>query len=377
MQEIFFTSGPLLLLPDLSFEDVMKNRNALFVYGRPFAPFYSALMRMREFMYRTGILRVTSLDVPVISVGNLTLGGTGKTPVVQYLARLLRSWGRNPAVISRGYGGASREKVNIVSIGGRPLLDASYVGDEPRFLAESLEGIPVLTGAVRRHPAGKAVDMGSDVLILDDGFQHMGLARTVDLVLFNADTLAGNSRVFPGGDLREPVKALRRCNGFIMTGVNDRNRERAERFAELLTTRFPGCPVFYAQYRTAAVVEIEENGKQRILSDERLKNTSFFGFSGIAHPERFQKTMDDMGIRINGFRAFPDHYPYGQKDMEALCRLAGDSEAGALITTEKDMTKLHGLHRALPLCTVRMEAVFDEAFHDFLIEKLAMPEPAE
>jgi len=323
-------------------------------------------------MYRTGIFKVTSLDVPVISVGNLTLGGTGKTPVVQYLARLLRSWGRSPAVISRGYGGASREKVNIVSAGDRPLLDASYVGDEPRFLAESLEGVTVLTGPARRHPAGKAVDMGSDILILDDGFQHMALDRTVDLVLFNADTLAGNSRVFPGGDLREPVKALHRCDGFIMTGVNDRNRERAERFAELLTTRFPGCPVFHAQYKATAVVEYEKSGRQTAVSEEYLKNTSFFGFSGIAHPERFQNTLEDLAIRIKGFKTFPDHYLYKEKDMEVLCRLAGESGASALITTEKDLVKLHGLPRTLVLCAVRMEAVFDETFHDFLQEKLAL-----
>jgi len=350
----------------------MKNRNALFVYGRPFAPFYGALMRMREIMYRTGLLRVTSLDVPIISVGNLTLGGTGKTPVVQYLARLLKNWGLTPAVISRGYGGSSKEKINIVSDGGRPLLEAAQVGDEPRFLAESLDGIPVLTGAVRRHPAGKAIDMGADVLILDDGFQHIALDRTVDLVLFNADTLAGNSRVFPGGDLREPVKSLHRCDGFIMTGVDARNRERAQRFAELLTARFPGKPVFQAQYRATAVIRYDKNGGHEAAGEEYLRNRSFYGFSGIAHPERFQQTMEDLAIGVKGFRTFPDHHPYKQKDIDALCSLAGDAGATVLITTEKDMVKLHGLHRTMPLCTVRMEAVFDEAFLDFLQEKLAI-----
>ena len=349
----------------------MKNRNALFVYGRPLAPLYSALMRMREFMYRKGIFRVTSLEVPVISIGNLTLGGTGKTPVVQNLARMLRSRGWSPAVISRGYGGASREKINIVSTGKKPLLDASYVGDEPRLLAETLEGIPVLTGAVRRHPALKAVEMGSDVLILDDGFQHLALDRSVDLVLFNADTLAGNSRVFPSGDLREPVKALHRCDGFIITGVNDSNMERADRFAGLLTTRFPLCPVFMAQYRPGAVIEDKDEGSPVEVKEEAIKNIAFFGFSGIAHPERFQQTMADMGFTVNGFRMYADHYPYKQKDMDRLTGFAEESGSQALITTEKDLVKLHGIHKAMPLYALRMDVVFDEVFHKFLIDKLA------
>lgn len=344
----------------------MKNRNLLFLAGRPFSPLYSLLMMFRASLYRARVLRVARLDVPVISVGNLTLGGTGKTPVVQYLARLLKNWGWSPAVVSRGYGGSSKEKINIVSAGKQPLLEAAYVGDEPRFLAETLNGISVLTGPVRKHPARKAVEIGADVLILDDGFQHLALERTIDLVLFNADSLAGNSRVFPGGDLREPVKALKRCDGFIMTGVCDRNRERAERFADLLSSRFPGRPVFQAQYRATALVEYKDDGSEAAVNEKSAKNIPFFGFSGIAHPDRFQQTLEDMGLTVQSFKVFPDHYLYKQRTMQSLCNLAEQAGATALITTEKDMVKLYGLRKTMPLFTVRMEAVFDEAFHDYL-----------
>ncbi|MDW7771713.1 MAG: tetraacyldisaccharide 4'-kinase [Desulfobulbaceae bacterium] len=354
----------------------MKNRNILFLYGRPFAPLYSAAMRMREFFYRVGVLQVTNLDVPVISIGNLTLGGTGKTPVVRLLAGLLKDWGWSPAVISRGYGGVSKERVNIVSTGEQPLLEASFVGDEPRFLAESLEGVAILTGAVRKYPAQKAVALGSDVLILDDGFQHLALARTVDLVLFNADTLAGNSRVFPGGDLREPVKALQRCTGFIITGVNDRNRKRAESFAGLLSGRFPGRPVFLAQYRVKTIIKYEVDGKRSALSKENIKGISFYGFSGIAHPENFQQSMEDIGLNVKGFKSFSDHYHYRESDMRRLCRLGEEAGANALITTEKDMVKLHGLSRSMPLYTVGMEAVMDKDFHDYLQSILAVKSPS-
>ena len=177
------------------------NRNFYFGLGRPFSPLYSFAMRVRESWYQKGILNSVSFDVPVISIGNLTMGGTGKTPTVKYLAGLLQERGYRPAIISRGYGGATNERVNIVSDGNAILLDADYVGDEPRMLAEALPDVFVLTGVVRKLPAARAVEMGADVLILDDGFQHLAIQRDVDLVLFHADTLAGNSRVFPGGNV--------------------------------------------------------------------------------------------------------------------------------------------------------------------------------
>ena len=186
----------------------MKTNTFYFALGRPFSPIYSLAMRLRETLYRRGVLQSFRLSVPVISVGNLTMGGSGKTPMVQYLARLLQRHGFHPAVISRGYGGTANAKVNTVSDGSSVLLDAATAGDEPRFLAETLPGVPVLTGIVRRMPAQRAVEMGADVLLLDDGFQHLQIVRDVNLVLFNTDRLAGNSRVFPGGDLREPVIAL-------------------------------------------------------------------------------------------------------------------------------------------------------------------------
>lgn len=348
----------------------MKDRKALFVYGRPFSPLYSLIMRFREFMYRKRFLPVTRLDVPVISVGNLTLGGTGKTPVVQYLAGLLKEWGWSPAVISRGYGGSSKERINIVTSGDQPLLDASVAGDEPRFLAETLDDIPVITGAVRKYPAEKAVEMGCNILILDDGFQHLALDRTIDLVLFNTDTLAGNSRVFPGGDLREPVKALKRCDGFVMTGVNEKNRERANSFAGLLKDRFPGAPVFLAEYKSINLVQYQDDGNRAVLHAADVKDVSFFGFTGIAHPERFKQTLEDMGVETVFFKEYKDHYPYSQEDMLLLCRLAEEEGATALVTTEKDMVKLHGLKRSLPLYVVSMAAQFDVTFHDFLRNKL-------
>jgi len=134
------------------------------------------------------------------------MGGTGKTPCVQFVSRYMQQKGYKVAIVSRGYGGSAHEKVNLVSTGEKPLLSAEEAGDEPRLHADLLPGVTVATGIVRKLTCQYVVDqLNCDAIILDDGFQHLGVQRDINLVLFNSSTLAGNSRVFPGGDLREPV----------------------------------------------------------------------------------------------------------------------------------------------------------------------------
>jgi len=350
----------------------MKNRNSLFAFGRPLSPLYSLIMRLRELLYRRHVFTVTRFDVPVISVGNLTLGGTGKTPMVQHLARLLRKEGLKPAVISRGYGGATTQKVNVVSEGGPPLLKAEYVGDEPRLLAETLRDVPVLTGVVRRLPAARAIELGANVLILDDGFQHLSVYRDIDLVLFNADSLAGNSRVFPGGDLREPVSALNRCHCFVLTGTCARNRERAERFARLLAARFPGTPIFFASYEPSCFVRRSDERESGATVTAMPNESPCLGFSGIARPEGFRQSLLEFGLEVADFSVFPDHYRYRNRDIADLVLRAQQCGAGALVTTEKDLVKLGGLAISLPLYALRMEVKLDEDFYRFLRERLSL-----
>ena len=349
----------------------MRNKSLYFALGRPFSPLYAMFMRVRENLYRWGVFRQARLPAVVISVGNLTMGGTGKTPVVQYLARFLRKEGLHPAVVSRGYGGSTKEPVNIVSDGEQALLDASFVGDEPRLLAESLEGVPVLTGVVRKLPATRAVEMGADVLLLDDGFQHLGVARDIDIVLFNADTLAGNSRVFPGGDLREPVKALFRCHAFLLTGVDDENRERAGRFADLLQQRFPGRPVFFSAYRPCGLVWRTSDGSRKPEGLERLAGRKCFAFCGIARPEGFRAMLLSMGLELTGFRGLPDHHRYTRADIDRLQKEARQQGSDLLVTTEKDLVKVDGLNPVLDLAAVRMETCPEKSFDAFIREAVS------
>ncbi len=349
----------------------MKKVNFLFNFGRPFSPFYSALMRLREYLYLKGLFKVTYFDVPVVSVGNLTLGGTGKTPLVQYIARLLQENGKYPGIISRGYGGAVKEPINIVSDGETLLLDADTAGDEPRLLAETLPGVQVFTGVKRKYPAARAVKNGCNVLLLDDGFQHMAVGRDLDLILFNADTLAGNSRVFPGGDLREPVRALNRCHGFVITGTNDDNRERATRFAELLQERFSGRPVFLGNYKASSLVAYNE-GSLVVKDYEVLNNKNVFGFCGIARPDGFEKSLVDFGLELVGFQHFSDHQKYNGQLIRKIVDIAKKNDASALVVTEKDLVKLRGLDLELPLYGLRMQVQLEEAFDRFVLSHLLL-----
>lgn len=346
----------------------MERMKILYLIGRPFSPVYGLAMRLRERFYRLGLFRVHQAGVPVVSIGNLTMGGSGKTPLVKYVAALLQEKGWQPAVISRGYGGNASRRVNVVSDGRELLLDAEEAGDEPRLLAELLPGIPVLTGKKRKFPAARAVESGADVLVLDDGFQHMSLGRSLDLVLFNADFLAGNSRVFPGGDLREPVRALQRCHGFVLTSVNNRNRGRAEQFADLLRNRFPSHPVFLAEYRPAAVLSLENDGSVHPLPLASVQGRSIYGFSGIAHPRHFRESLVEAGVTVSGFRGFADHHAYDPGDLTAICSEALAVDAEACITTEKDLVKIAGsTWRDLPVYALRMEVHFADNFDEFLV----------
>ncbi len=343
------------------------SKRNLYLLGRPFSPLYSAAMKLRSSLYGQNLFRRYKMEVPVISIGNLTMGGTGKTPIVSYLATFLQGQGYRPAIISRGYGGASGNKVNVVSDGKEIFLDAEQAGDEPRLLAETLPGIPVLTGIVRALPCRHAIHtLGCDILLLDDGFQHLAVDRDINLVLFSAESLAGNSRVFPGGDLREPVSALLRCDAFLLTGTTAGNKERADRFAALLQSRFPSKPVFFSSY-TASEAKDEKGGTTIPLT---TLPTPLHGFCGIARPEAFRQSLIEQGISLSGFTALRDHQPYTPRILRQIRKEAMDSGARGIITTAKDMVKLKDHSFPLPFFSLQMLTHIDDGLQSFIIERL-------
>jgi len=363
----FFYNSIKVVEQHPSSENMSQKKTSLYFLGRPFSPLYSTIMKLRESFYSKGIKRRYKLDVPVISIGNLTMGGTGKTPVVAFLASILLKKGLKPAIISRGYGGTVKNKVNIVSDGKEIFLDAETAGDEPCFLAKSLPGVPVLTGIVRVLPCRHAIEkFGCNILILDDGFQHLSVKRDLDLVLFSAATLAGNSRVFPGGDLREPVSALKRCDAFLITGVTDTLKVRSKKFGELLIKRFPDKPVFYTTYQATGAISLEDNASREIES----LPTPLFGFCGIAQPELFQQTVTAQNISLAGFIPLNDHQLFKQSLISKITAQAQSTNARGFITTEKDLVKLHKDTFKLPCFALKMRVEADDDLLIYLDEQI-------
>ena len=345
----------------------MNKLSLFFALGRPFSPLYSWLMMVRVALYKSNIFKRYTLPVPVISIGNLTMGGSGKTPVVMSLARLLKDKGYHPAVISRGYGGTSTGKYNIVTTGAELFLSPEEAGDEPFMLAKALEGVPVITGKSRIHPCRYAINsLHTDIILLEDGFQHIAVNRNIDIVLFNATTLAGNSRVFPGGVLREPVNALGRCHSFMLTGIDENNRGRAEKFAALLKERFPDKPLFSAKLSHPVITAADKNTEIVDFSDIG----SALGFCAIANPVRFQESVKTSGVKLVRFVSFRDHKKYSQRSMDKLCREAEASGADSLLTTEKDFVKIGQYKRTLPVYVFKVKLVLDRAFEEYILKQL-------
>ena len=343
----------------------------LYFLGRPFSPLYTAVMKARELLYLKGVKKQHELTVPVISVGNLTMGGTGKTPIVSSIAAMLLEKGYTPAVVSRGYGGKAGNKVNVVSNGQEVLLNAAEAGDEPCFLAERLPGVHVFTGIVRILPCRHAVESaGCDLIILDDGFQHLAVKRDLDLVLFSAASLAGNSRVFPGGDLREPVSALKRSDAFLITGVTEALEERAGKFKALLLQRFPNTPVFFSRY--TARQAIEADGTRHDLND---LPSPLFAFCGIGQPPLFEQSVVDAGLTLSGFLPLKDHQRYTPSLIDKINKQAIASGAQGIITTEKDLVKIRKSQFKLPLFSLQMDAQPEAECLDFINSQLASRTP--
>lgn len=349
----------------------MNRLDLFFAAGRPLSPTYAAVMRLRARLYRRGILHRYKVAVPVISVGNLTWGGTGKTPLVILLARLASEQGFKPAVVSRGYGGAAKKTVNVVSDGESLLLQADQAGDEPRLLAESLPGVPVLTGSKRITPVRHAIErLGADLILLDDGFQHLALERQLDIVLFRYDKPLGNGRVFPAGPLREPLAALARADCFVLTGYPAADRKpESHWFAKELRQRYPQRPVFFSSFAIDRILLARQNGMPS--EPGNLAGKRIFAFCGLGNPESFRVSLLQGGAELSGFKAFRDHQRYVQGDVDQIVLACKKTRCDKVVTTEKDYVKVRHLHWAVPLAVAQGHAVVEDSFFTFLRQQLA------
>ncbi len=303
---------------------------------------YGAGVRLRRNGYDLGFLKQKKLPCTVISIGNLTTGGTGKTPMTIYVAERVRQLGYRVAVISRGYKGAAEKSGGIVSDGNVILMDPDTAGDEPFLLAASLKGVPVLVGQDRYKSGMKAINrFQTEVVILDDAFQHLALFRDLNLLLLDSTMPFGNGHLLPRGTLREPAAALAFSDALIMTRSARPFCSPQEPWAE---TRPVFCAIHepFISCRFAAGEKAAFQTRDIFSGDEILTGKRYYAFSGIAHNDDFLKTLKKMGADVRGFQGFSDHHLYSPQDIQAILNAAVNAGATALATTEKDLARLHG-----------------------------------
>jgi tetraacyldisaccharide 4'-kinase len=290
--------------------------------------------------------------VPVLSIGNLHLGGTGKTPLVAAVARHLEHRGRRVAVLSRGYRRRS-SGVQVVSRGAGLEIEASAAGDEPALLAAHLPGVAVLVGE-SRYQAGlhalKVLEPAPDLFVLDDGFAHVGLARDVDLLAFPHADPWGNARLAPAGPLREPLAAARHAHGLLVTGLTAPNPARVDEIVAALRPLGFAGPGFGCLLGAVA----PEAASSRALL-----------VTGVARPERVLATARELGVDVAEHLRFPDHHDYPAKSLERIARTFHELSAKVVLTTQKDAVKLTG-RLTLPLETLDVRALPEEGFWQWL-----------
>ncbi|MFP4668696.1 MAG: tetraacyldisaccharide 4'-kinase [Desulfobacterales bacterium] len=341
---------------------------------------YGGAVRLRNFCYRMGIFQPRALPCRVFSVGNITAGGTGKTPMTIYMAKLIQQMGYRPAVLSRGYKGGAEKDGAVVSDGRSLLADFQAAGDEPLLMACRLKGVPVLVGGDRYRSGMRAVaEFDPDMVILDDGFQHRRLHRDFDLVLMDAKQGTGNGFMLPRGVLREPASGLRRADALVATRFTQAAGFVAGTYVQ------SGIPVFRANHAPYVAGIYAGDDSSAVSASGFLESPDFsfmenrrvFAFSGIAQNLEFRNMLESRLGKLSGFSGFADHHLYTQKDLHNIVEASRSCSSELLATTDKDFVRIAGrLPAWVRVAVIGVRLVFtdteeEERFVGFVREKLA------
>ncbi len=302
-----------------------------------FSSIYELVINIRNTLYERNMLDTYNLDAKVISVGNLTTGGTGKTPITVEIARALKEKGAKVAILSHGYGGGLLPKnTNVICNGSDIRYTPLLAGDEPYWMAINTIETVVITGKNRAKSGDFAIkEFGCDTFVLDDGFQHRKLGRDLNILVIDANKQFGNNKVLPAGPLREPVSQINRADKIVVVNKKPFDEDSTQDcidYAEQLKQE-TGKPVFIANFNTVGIYDI--------LSKEPLVGVDkIFAFAGIAQPEFFYNSLKEKNLEVVGTKDFIDHYQYTIEDLIKIIEEAIEKEAQAIITTEKDAVKL-------------------------------------
>lgn len=344
---------------------------------------YGGIQARRAALYAGGRRKSRKLPCKVVCVGNLTAGGTGKTPMIMYLANLLQKHNIATVILSRGYRGALEQTGGLVSDREQVLHNAVEAGDEPYLLACRLKGVPVYVGRKRYENGLKAVEaFKPDVILLDDGYQHLQLQRDFNLLLMDAAKPLDNGYVIPRGMLREKPAAINRAQAIVFT--RGQVGEDCYGLVERYVTRIGPLPHFVSGHKAycymvpgqtdaaRAFAQVTDFKEPAALLPDRPKA---FAFSGIAKNQSFMDSLTTAGLEIAGSRFFPDHYAYTTRDLAEIQQAAIAAGAALLVTTEKDHAKLQGrLEMDLAVFGVQIDFFGREtAFDDFFLNALSLP----
>lgn len=327
---------------------------------------YGLAISLRRALYRNAFFKQKKLPQRVISVGNITLGGTGKTPAVMQIAGVLCRNRKHPVVISRGYGRSDESALVVVSDGKQVLVDVKTGGDEPVLIGSKLVDVPVVADSNRFRAALFALQrFGSDTVILDDGFQHLQVRRDIDIVLLDAVDPFGSGKLFPAGILREPLSALHRAHAVLITGT--------ERVVDLVPLkrvirRNTQARIFTSRQVPSDLVNVM-TGETKPFS--ALRGAAVLALSGIARPASFVSLLRSLGAEVKAEVAYPDHYGYKNSDLAAITKRAAKEQVAMIVTTEKDAVRLRGLKPgSLWALRIELKVVENEEWEAVLLNKL-------
>jgi tetraacyldisaccharide 4'-kinase len=333
-------------------EDFVKVCLSLFSSG------YEVIVNTRNMLYRRGTLYKVKLPAYTISIGNLTTGGTGKTPITIEVAKYIKQkFNKKVVVLSRGYGGKlPTDQVNIISDGNNILATPEMAGDEPYLMASKLKGIPVLTGRNRIESGKIAIQrFGAEVLLLDDGYQHIKLYRDLDILVVDYNKRFGNNMLLPAGPLREPLTEIRRAHKIILVNKNPFDDDKDPRFAGFLEKRFKK-EVHWCNFKNGEIYDIQTS---KLINPD----TKAYAFTGIAQPEYFFNHLKGLHIELVETEEFTDHHLYTEHDLKDIIQKAKEADADSIITTEKDAVKLLPLiskiNTEIPIFALKLELDID------------------
>ncbi|PWU25673.1 MAG: tetraacyldisaccharide 4'-kinase [Candidatus Rokuibacteriota bacterium] len=326
---------------------------------------YRVGLAARDCAYRYRLLSTGRLSCPVVSIGNVTLGGSGKTPLVEVVALGLRELGAQPAVLSRGYGRDSRG-VHVVADRDALRLGPRAAGDEPVLLAERLPGVPVIVGENRFEAGRVALEQcGATAIVLDDGFQHRTLRKDFEILAINGRTPWGNGRLFPRGMLREPLSAVARAD--LVVVIDPPSAAAAESVERVIRHQNRRAPLLVSRYE---VIEARDQRTGLTIAPDDLNGRRFLAFAGLGSPGGFGETLTSSGVRVAGLQEYPDHYWFTEADLTGLATHAVAMGTEGLITTEKDWVRLRGLRLpSLPILVLSVRLRL-ESDRDVLLQAL-------